>query len=49
MLGVILVETPDDIGSWGGARVAERVRVREITDQEGTDCCASCAGRPGRW
>jgi hypothetical protein len=29
------VETPDDIGSSGGGRVAERVRVRDITNQEG--------------
>jgi hypothetical protein len=34
MFGGVLVETPGDIGSWGG-RVAERVRVREITSQEG--------------
>jgi transposase len=29
------VETPGDIGSSGGDRVAERVRVREISNQEG--------------
>ena len=34
-LGGILVETPGDIGSSGGDRVAERVRVREISNQEG--------------
>jgi hypothetical protein len=31
----ILVKTPGDIGSSGGGRVGERVRVREITNQEG--------------
>jgi hypothetical protein len=29
------VETPGDIGLSGGDRVAERVRVREISNQEG--------------
>jgi hypothetical protein len=35
MLGGILMETPGDLGSVGGGRVAERVRVREISNQEG--------------
>ena len=35
MLGGILMETPDDIGSSGGGRVAERVRVRDVSSQEG--------------
>ena len=35
MLQDIVVETPGDIGSSKGARVAERVRVRDITNQEG--------------
>jgi hypothetical protein len=33
-LGGILVETPGDIGSSEGDRVAERVRVREISSHE---------------
>ena len=35
MLQDILVETPGDIGSSKGPRVAERVRVRDITNQKG--------------
>jgi hypothetical protein len=35
MPGGILVETPCGIGSLGGARVAERVRVRTLGSQEG--------------
>jgi transposase len=35
LLQGILVETPDDIGSLGGGGVAERVRVQDITSQEG--------------
>jgi transposase len=35
LLQGILVETPDDIESLGGGGVAERVRVQDITSQEG--------------